>query len=142
MQKLACCVACIYYVWYKSLAMHHAAVSIRPFIGSKDFDLSRSFYRDLGFEETEISHNMSVFKTGDLAFYLQAYYAKEWIENTMLFLEVDNVDRYFAELNALGLPAKYPGVKLSAIRTAYWGRECFLHDPAGILWHFGEFNKA
>ena len=85
---------------------------------------------------------MSVFETGNLSFYLQAYYAKEWIENTMLFLEVDDVDRYFNELTALDLAAKYPGVKLTPIRIEYWGRECFLHDPAGILWHFGEFNKT
>ncbi len=122
--------------------MQHTAVSLRPFIGSKDFDLSRSFYRQLGFNETVISHNMSVFKTGDLAFYLQAYYAKEWIKNTMLFLEVHDVDRYFADLKALNLAAIYPGVKLSPVKTEYWGRECFLHDPAGILWHFGEFNKT
>lgn len=121
--------------------MIHKAASLRPFIGSKDFDISRSFYRDLGFEETVIDNNMSVFKTGALAFYLQRYYAKDWIENTMLFLEVDDVDRYFNELKALSLPAKYPGVKLTPIRNEAWGRECFLLDPAGILWHFGEFKK-
>ncbi len=21
-----------------------------------------------------------------------------------------------------------------------WGKECFLHDPSGILWHIGEFS--
>ena len=122
--------------------MQHNAVSLRPFIGSKDFDVSRGFYHDLGFEETVIDNNMSVFKTGAIAFYLQRYYAKEWIENTMLFLEVEDVDRYFDELKALDLPARYPGVKLTPIRTEAWGRECFLHDPAGVLWHFGVFNKA
>ncbi|MEJ7559981.1 MAG: hypothetical protein WKF66_16835 [Pedobacter sp.] len=66
--------------------MQHKAKSIRSFLGSKDFDTSRSFYRDLGFKETALSANLSVFKTGDLAFYLQDYYAKEWIENTMIFL--------------------------------------------------------
>jgi hypothetical protein len=25
--------------------------SIRPFIGAQDFEISRNFYRDLGFEE-------------------------------------------------------------------------------------------
>ncbi|MFD0750895.1 VOC family protein [Mucilaginibacter calamicampi] len=121
--------------------MQHNAISLRPFIGSKDFEVSRAFYRDLGFEETVIDNGMSVFKTGGLAFYLQRYYAKDWIENTMLFLEVDDVDRYYNELEALDLPGKYPGVKLTAIRNEVWGRECFLHDPSGVLWHFGEFNK-
>lgn len=28
------------------------------------------------------------------------------------------------------------------VGVEHWGRECFVHDPSGILWHFGEFlNK-
>jgi catechol 2,3-dioxygenase-like lactoylglutathione lyase family enzyme len=121
--------------------MEHKAASIRPFIGSRDFEISRRFYRDLGFEETVLDSKLSVFKFNGLAFYLQAYYAKEWIENTMIFLEVDDADRYYQELLILNLPEKYDGVKLTPTRTDYWGKECFLHDPAGVLWHFGEFFK-
>ena len=121
--------------------MEHKVLSIRPFIGAKDFELSRRFYRDLNFEETVISRDMSVFKTNETAFYLQDYYVKDWIDNTMIFLEVDDADRYFEELNALDLPSKYPGVRLLPIRILDWGKECFLHDPSGILWHFGEFKK-
>ncbi|RFZ84136.1 glyoxalase [Mucilaginibacter terrenus] len=121
--------------------MEHKAKSLRPFIGSKDFNTSRSFYRDLGFEEFVISPNMSVFKTGAMAFYLQDYYQKDWIENTMIFLEVDDVSRFWDELVVLDLPSKYPGVKLTPMRILDWGRECFVHDPAGVLWHFGEFNS-
>ena len=120
--------------------MQHKIKSIRPFIGAKDFEISRSFYRDLGFEETVLEANFSVFKSDETAFYLQGYYAKEWIENTMIFLEVDDVDRYYKELLALNLPEKYEGVKLTPIRNLDWGRECFLHDPSGVLWHFGEFK--
>lgn len=119
--------------------MQHKAVSLRPFIGAKDFETSRSFYRDLGFEEVVLDANMSVFKTGQLAFYLQNAYVKDWVDNTMLFLEVDDVARYWNELQALDLPSKYTGVRLTPIRVEQWGRECFLHDPSGVLWHFGEF---
>ena len=121
--------------------MNHNAISIRPFIGSKDFALSRSFYRDLGFEEIILFHNMSYFKTKGIGFYLQDAYVKDWIDNSMIFLEVDDVSRYWNELLALDLTTKYKDVKLSPIREDDWGRECFLHDPSGILWHFGEFNK-
>ncbi|MFD0793055.1 VOC family protein [Mucilaginibacter litoreus] len=120
--------------------MQHNIKSIRPFIGARDYELSRSFYRDLGFEEFVISPDMSVFKIGQIAFYLQKYYAKDWVDNTMIFLEVDDADRYYAELQALDLPSRYPGARLSPVRTDDWGKECFLHDPSGILWHFGQFN--
>ncbi len=120
--------------------MKHKIKSIRPFIGSKDFGVSRSFYRDLGFEETVLDSKMSVFKSSETAFYLQNAYVKDWIDNTMIFVEVDDVERYYSELSALNLPEKYEGVKLTPIQYLDWGSECFLHDPSGVLWHFGKFK--
>jgi len=120
--------------------MKHSVKSIRPFIGAKNFEISRNFYRDLGFQESILS-GMSYFKTEAFGFYLQDAYVKDWIDNTMVFLEVDDVDRYWDELSALNLPGKYEGVRLTPIRKDDWGRECFLHDPSGILWHFGQFSK-
>ena len=122
--------------------MEHKAKSIRPFIGARNFEVSRNFYRDLGFEESVLSHNMSYFRTDGLGFYLQDAYVKDWIDNSMIFLEVDDVDRYMKELSALDLTSKYEGVRLTPIRKYDWGRECFMHDPSGILWHFGEFFNA
>jgi len=119
--------------------MEHKAISIRPFIGAKNFDLSRNFYRDLGFEETTLGPEMSVFKIEGMAFYLQDAYVRDWIDNSMIFLEVEDVARYWKELLALDLTTKYESVKLSPIKEHDWGRECFIHDPAGILWHIGEF---
>lgn len=121
--------------------MRHNAKSIRPFIGAENYEVSRSFYRDLGFEEKVLFPNMCLFRTGDFGFYLQDAYVKDWIDNTMIFLEVDNVDRFWKELQTLDLPAKYKGVRLTAIKSYDWGKECFVHDPSGILWHFGEFAK-
>lgn len=119
--------------------MEHKARSIRPFIGARDFDRSRSFYRDLGFEEKQLFHNMSYFSTDGFGFYLQDAYVKDWVDNTMVFMEVEDVARFWNELLKLDLPAKYQEVRLIPIRNHDWGRECFLHDPSGILWHFGEF---
>jgi catechol 2,3-dioxygenase-like lactoylglutathione lyase family enzyme len=120
--------------------MVQKAKSIRPFIGAKDYELSRSFYRDLGFQESVLSPNLSVFKTDGIGFYLQNAYVQDWIDNSMIFLEVEDIDLYWKELLALDLATKYQGVKLTPIRELDWGRECFMHDPSGILWHFGRFN--
>ena len=121
--------------------MEHKALSIRTFIGSRDFELSRNFYRDLGFKEHVISSDMSFFETHQLGFYLQDYYVKDWVDNSMIFLEVDNAERYWHELKALGLTSKYQSVRLTPIKEYDWGRECFMHDPSGVLWHFGEFYE-
>jgi len=60
----------------------------------------------------------------------------------MVFVEVEDVDLYWKELSDLDLTTKYPGVRLTDIKQFDWGSECFLHDPSGILWHFGEFNNS
>ncbi|HAD96631.1 MAG TPA: glyoxalase [Cryomorphaceae bacterium] len=122
--------------------MNHRANSIRPFIGARDFEVSRNFYRDLGFEEKVLSPQLSVFNSGKLAFYLQNAYVKDWVDNTMVFMEVKDVSRFWDELQELGLEEKYRdhNVRLVPPRTMDWGRECFVHDPSGILWHFGEFS--
>lgn len=123
--------------------MKHVAKSIRAFIGAKDYNESRQFYKELGFVESVISHNMSYFKVHEtMGFYLQDYYAKEWVNNTMLFLEVDDVDRYWQELNETGLDKKYKYVRFSPIVDNDWGKECFMHDPSGVLWHFGQFYSS
>lgn len=121
--------------------MHQKIKSIRPFIGAKDFELSKSFYRDLGFQEIIVSPVMCLLIKDQIGFYLQHAYVKDWIDNSMIFLEVDDVDIYYEELLALGLPAKFDGAKLTPVHKYDWGKECFLHDPSGVLWHFGQFNK-
>lgn len=114
--------------------------SIRPFIGASNFEISQRFYRALGFEETPLANGFSVFETGNFAFYLQDAYVKDWIDNTMVFMEIENVPAFYEKLKALDLPSEFPGVRLLPVHEMEWGRECFLHDPSGILWHFGEFH--
>ena len=121
--------------------MQHNIKSMRPFIGAKDFKLSRSFYSDLGFKEVILSSNLSVFKSGEFAFYLQDAYVKDWVDNSMVFLEVADVNRFWEELLSSTIAAKYPTVKLVPIKEYDWGRECFIHDPSGILWHIGQFSN-
>lgn len=96
--------------------MNQKTISIRPFIGAKDYELSRSFYRDLGFQESVCFLTCLYLKQIE-SVYLQNAYVQDWIDNSMIFLEVDDVDRYWKELLALDLTTKYQGVKLTPIRN-------------------------
>jgi len=120
--------------------MQHKAKSIRPFIGSENFETSRNFYSDLGFQEVVLAHNMSLFQNDTIGFYLQDAFVKDWIDNTMVFMEVEDVEQFWNNLVALNLTAKYPSAKLVPMKSYDWGKECFLIDPSGILWHFGTFS--
>ena len=116
--------------------------SIRTFIGAKDFTQSRKFYQTLGFQEVVIDHKMSLFQVEEqMSFYLQNAYVKDWINNSMVLLEVENVEDWEKKLLSLDLTSRFPTVKMTEIRTFPYGREIFLHDPSGVLWHFCEFKK-
>ena len=122
--------------------MGYKAKNIRTFIGAKRYDESRTFYRELGFEEIILNDKMSLFKVNEsLAFYLQKYYVKKWVHNSMIFLEVDDIESCEKELLAKGLHNKYKYVRFTEIKTFDWGRELFMHDPSGVLWHFCQFNE-
>lgn len=125
----------------QAVSMKIAGKSIRPFIGARNFDISRNFYSDLGFDEIVISESLSFFRIQEFGFYLQNAYVKDWIDNSMIFYEVDNLETSLNHIKSLNLTEKYDGVRLSEIVFNEWGNEFFLHDPCGILWHFGIFHN-
>ena len=114
--------------------------SIRVFIGAKDYHQSRSFYKDWGFEEMVTSEKMSYFTRDGFGFYLQDQYDKHWLENTMIFLEVESLSDYWEKLRSKKLDEKYPSVKLVEPTSFEWGSEGFIYDPSGVLWHIGQFT--
>lgn len=121
--------------------MNFKTKAIRTFLGAENFNYSRSFYQSIGFEEKVIDAKMSYFKVAeDVGFYLQDYYVKAWVENSMVFLEVEDVDHCFEEMKAKDLQSKFPEVRMSQIKDEDWGREFHLIDPAGVLWHFAKFK--
>lgn len=122
--------------------MYDTVKSIRTFIGAHNFEESRLFYQSLDFKERVISDKMSLFIVNDhLSFYLQDYYVKDWIDNSMVLLEMEDLDAYYDYLKSKNLRSRFSTVKFTKIKNFDYGREIFLHDPSGVLWHFCEFKK-
>jgi len=120
--------------------MSYRINDVRTFIGAKDYDQSREFYRNLGYQEIVIDPKMCLFKVSEnFGFYLQDYYVKDWVDNSMVFVEVDDVELCEKELIANGLQNQYKKVRFSDIKIFDHGRQLFMHDPSGVLWHFCQF---
>ncbi|MDM4019342.1 hypothetical protein [Roseiconus lacunae] len=117
------------------------ASRIRPFRGAKDLRESRSFYCEIGFQEMVVSEEMSAFNLQSVWFYLQRYYVRDWVDNSMVFLEVEDLNLQRSQLIHSGIVDRYTGARVSEIQASDWGREFFLHDPSGNLWHIGSFSK-
>ena len=59
----------------------------------------------------------------------------------MIFFEVADLESTLDYIQGIKLTERYENVRLSKIVHNDWGNEFFLHDPSGILWHFGKFKK-
>jgi uncharacterized glyoxalase superfamily protein PhnB len=119
------------------------ATSIRPFVPAKDYRQSREFYTAIGFNETWTSPDLSVMTLDSCTFYLQNFFHQTFADHFMLTLMVDDVDGWWAQLQALDLLNRFPGTRLKAPADQPWGmREIHLADPTNVCWHIAMPIKA
>jgi hypothetical protein len=112
--------------------------SIEAFVPSgKDFAGSRNLFLELGFNILWETDDYIGFENNGCRFILQNYDVKEFAENFMLSVKVDDLDEFWQKISEKNLPEKF-GVKLNAPKNFPWGREVNLIDIAGVCWHFAE----
>ena len=110
----------------------------RPFLPAKDFERSKRFYEALGFTKV-LDGEVAIYRIGPSSFVLQKYFQKDWAENFMMQLMVDDLDAWWAHISSLDLPEKFgvPAPKAPAVQP--WGlRIAYLVDPSGVLWHVAQ----
>jgi hypothetical protein len=115
---------------------------VRPFLPTKEFDLSKRFYETLGFTKV-LDGDVAIFEVGSGGFILQRRYQKAWAENCMMQLMVDDLDAWWAHIVTLDLSARFgvPPPKAPAMQP--WGlRVAYLIDPAGVLWHIAQRREG
>lgn len=117
--------------------MKTKASALIPFVPSgPDFEVALAFFADIGFETAWRNGDIAGLRFGGAYFLLQKINVPIWQENQMHIVEVDDLDVYWAEIDALNLPAKYSSVRTKPPTDYPWGREIHLIDPAGVCWHF------
>jgi uncharacterized glyoxalase superfamily protein PhnB len=110
----------------------------RPFLPAKDFVLSKRFYEALGFTKV-LDGEVAIFRIGPSSFVLQNYFQKEWAENFMMQLMVDDLDAWWAHIASLDLPTKFGVTAPKAPALQPWGlRIAYVVDPSGVLWHVAQ----
>lgn len=115
---------------------------MRPFVPAKDFDLSKRFYEALGFEKV-LDGEVAIFNAGSGGFILQRYYQKDWAENSMMQLMVDDLDAWWAHVESLDLPSKFGVQPPKPPAMQPWGlRIAYVFDPSGVLWHMAQRREG
>jgi len=116
--------------------MQTRATALIPFVPSgPSFELALAFFVELGFAAVWQDSDIVGLRFGHAYFMLQNVNVPIWQENQMLTLEVDDLELYWREVDALDLPSRYEGVRTRPPTDFPWGREIHIIDPAGVCWH-------
>ena len=113
-------------------------LSLEPFVPSgKDFEKSKSLFRELGFNITWDAGGYAGFEKDGCSFILQLYDNKAFAENFMLSVKVDDVMTFRDQVLEKKLPEKF-GIKIGQVTQQPYGKEVNIIDIAGVCWHFVE----
>lgn len=124
------------------MAVPTGAETARPFVPAKDFEVSKAFYRALGFEVL-LDGQVCIFGIGASAFILQNYFQKDWAENFMMQLMVDDLDPWWEHIQALDLPGRFGVQPPKPPALQPWGlRVAYVYDPSGVLWHVAQRREG
>jgi len=114
---------------------------LKPFVPARDFELSKAFYEALGWAVRWSDDTLALMEQGDRRFYLQRYYVKEWAENSMLHLTVEDAAACHRQIGELLRSGRFPGVRVAPPKQEPYGAlVTYVWDPAGVLLHLAQWT--
>ena len=118
--------------------MNMQTVEIKAFVPARDFELSKQFYRDLGFGIPWSDDELAYLHAGDASFLLQKFYVPEHAGNFMMHLLVADVEAWWRHVQSQRLAERY-GVRTLPPEDRPWAiRDFVLTDPSGVMWRIGQ----
>ena len=111
-------------------------LSLQPFVPSGDnFEASKQFFIELGFKINWDAGGYAGFEKDGCKFILQHFDNREFAENFMVTVNVDNVDEFRKQVVEKKLLEKF-GIRIGEVTNQPYGKEVNIIDIAGVCWHF------
>ena len=112
---------------------------VKVFAPAKDFDLSLSFYRALGWKTNWTDGNLAELELGGVRFFLQNYYHKGWANNFMFYINVEDVDAWYQHATEVIENGDFGAARIKApAKQSHGDIVCHVWDPCGVLLHFAQ----
>jgi catechol 2,3-dioxygenase-like lactoylglutathione lyase family enzyme len=113
----------------------------RVFLPTRDLDQSIDFYSRMGWQVRFRDDSLALMELGASRIFLQKYYQKEWADNTMVHLVVDDAAGWHEVAARVKREGGFDEVKIRAPqREDYGALVTHVIDPAGVLLHFAQFD--
>ena len=118
--------------------MNLNVVEIKPFVPATDFEVSKRFYRELGFQIPWSDDNLAYVHLGESSFLLQSFNEPGFAQNYQMHILVGCVDDWHARVLSSGVVSRF-GVAVGTPQDRPWAmRDFTLFDPSGVLWRIAQ----
>ncbi len=115
---------------------------VKVFVPAMNFAESFKFYTEMGWSADWKADDgsLAILSLGDCRFYLQNYYNKDWANNFMMHITVEDAQAWWEHGTKVIAAGNYKYARLSEPRKESYGAlVTHVWDPTGVLLHFAQF---
>ena len=105
----------------------------KVYLPAKDFEKSKRFYTVLGFNRSEGWGGTADFELNGSSFRLQDYYVKEWAENFMVKIGVDDVEAWHQRAREIAGDGEFDNIGIKPPEVVEDFLVLHVVDPSGVL---------
>jgi catechol 2,3-dioxygenase-like lactoylglutathione lyase family enzyme len=105
----------------------------KVYMPAKDFEKSKRFYQALGFTMSEGWGGTADFELNGCSFRLQDYYVKDWAENFMIKIGVDDVEAWHQRARQIAGSGEFDDIRVKPPEPIENFLVLHVIDPAGVL---------
>lgn len=112
-----------------SLQIH----DFKVYMPAKEFELAKRFYVALGFNLSPGWGGTADFELNGFKFRLQDYYVKDWADNFMVVIGVDDIEAWHQHVREVVADGQFEGVRIKPPEVVDTWRVLNVVDPSGVL---------
>lgn len=115
------------------------ARDVRVFVPTRDHALSVAFYEALGWRRNWREGGLAELELAGVRLWLQDYYAKDWAENFMIHVAVEDARAWHGHAARVIAGGRFPGARVAEPKEEPYGAlVTYVWDPCGVLIHLAQ----
>lgn len=115
------------------------ALDLKVFVPTRDHARSIEFYQALGWTCNWRVDGLAELELAGVRLYFQDFYAKEWADNFMIYIDVDDVDAWYERARDIVDSGRFEGTRAKPLALQPHGDiVANVWDPCSVLLHFAQ----